>query len=248
MKITKLNDIKKPTKYDNGEKFIALGGMIEPGKKLLGALKSGIYYFSGKGTSTSDPYLEVYPEIGIDVTNSMFYNADISANRSFSNLTEAMKAYNETILQNAARTSDIENAEKCLLRNIPKESPDLTFGYIRGISYRSKPDQVTILTSQKSSEDPNQNTVLLLNGCEMAIVEGVTLDRSGHLDLMSLPRPNFNITDMQEALNQFAIRTKSEVIYGTNEVEAQIKRVPELPAIDNMFGIKNKYDDDGWGR
>ena len=233
MDITMLKDISKVTTAP-GIEFLALGGEIKVANQLLGALAGGVTYISRKGNKTWMPYLDVYPDIGIDYEYASFYHANKEPNR-FYNLTEAMKAYNETVLANASKTGDIEGAESCLLRNIPKESPDLKLGWVKGEGYRSKSESVIILTSKPSQEDPKKNTVLLLKGCQMAVVEDVPInERFRCLDFDSV-KPKFNITDVQEALNQFAIKAKGEVVYGTDEIESQLRQGGSPIAIENMF-------------
>lgn len=238
MDITMLNDISRETTAP-GRKFLALGGEIELGKKLLGALASGVTYISQNRSTTWIPYLDVYPDIGIDNEFASFYYSNKTPTR-YTNLSKAMIAYNETVLSNASITANIGGAEKSLLRNIPKESPELELGSVRGEGYRSNAEQVTILTSKPSPENPELNTVLVLKDSKMAVVENVPRDkRFQHLDFDAV-KPKFNITDIQDALNQFAIKSKGEVVFGTDEIESQLRQGDSPIAIENIFA---KLDD-----
>lgn len=245
MGITKLNDISKVTTA-SPETFLALAGKINLGNKMLAGLEVGTSTFYGKGRSTSTPYLEVYPDMGIDGSYCSFYGANRENNLRFTNLSEAMKAYNETIL---AHAQSPEQAQEYLIRNVPKESPDLKEAYVKSdFSYRPQMKSCMVLSESVSKTNPNENTVLLLDKDEgFAVIEGVTRDRFGNLDFsnMALPCSKFDIKDLQEGLDEFAIRSKSEVIYGTNEVKEQIEasKEAETENITNQKVEKDVNDD-----
>ncbi len=203
-----LNDTSKPTN-ERPDKFLAVAGERSTGSKLLAGLKIGSYSETQyRAPDKTHNYIDVMPNMGIDNTYSTFYHSDNSENERFTCFSEAAKKYNEVIL-----AKDPELAQQYLIHNIPSKSPELTDTYIQGVGYRANPESCTILNSQESIEYSEKNIVLLYKDGKFAIVDNVNKNKSG-LDLHSIDRPNFNIEDIQEVLNQYADKSKCEVEYG----------------------------------
>lgn len=223
MRTKMLNDISKPTNQTS-QAFIALAGKIEKGNKMLAGLKIGTSVMSGKGSTTYTPYIEIFKDMTIDHNYIDFYHANKEENQKFSNFSEALKNYNETIL---GKVQSPEVAQNYLMRNIVEQDSKIELAHIKSdFSYRPQMRSCYVLTQVSNKENAETKTVVLLDESgKFAVVENVGKDRFGKLDFsnMALPSSKFDIEDLQEALNQLAIKTKSPVKYGTEEVKSKIE-------------------------
>lgn len=208
-----LKNIAKETTKKPDE-FLAIAGEIKSGSELLGALLLEKSMEYSKREMIEHIYMTVVPEMGIDSNYSSFYHSDSSKNERFTSFFEAVQRYNALVLE---KSQDAEDGKKYVINNVPKEGIPLKSGYIRGEGYGARAEQCTIMHSQPSIENPELSTVLVYRDGKYAIVEGVEKDRFGKIDLQSVARPRFTVTDMQEILNEYKDKTKCEVIYETEE-------------------------------
>jgi len=78
---------------------------------------------------------------------------------------------------------------------------------------------------------------MLYKDGKFAIADNIGKSRFGKLDLQSIERPSFTIEDMQSILDDFAIMSKCEVVYGTSDVKEQPKQ-------KNKLSIQKEASDD----
>lgn len=210
-----LNDIKKSTK-ERPDEFLALAGNGELGSKPLAGLKIGSYYESQyRAPDIKHNYIDVMPDLGIDSTYYSFYYSNNEANQRATSFSEAARKYNEVILE-----KDPKEAEEYLIHNIPAQSTELIETYIKGQGYGAKPESCIILNSHESATNPENSIVILYKDGNFAVVDDVKKDRFG-LDLRSMDRPKFDIKDMQEALNDYASKSKCEVEYSMTSQDSK---------------------------
>ena len=169
-------------------------------------------------------YLKLYlPHMRIDNTHATFYNSDKTQNERFTSFSEAVKRYNEFVLEKAASP---EIADEYLIHNVPEQVTELSEDYLRGEGYRAPLELCTILHSQQSLENPEQYIALLHNNGKFAILENIEKDANGRLDFRNSKLPKFEIESIQEILDEYAARTKCEVAYGKEENGKTDKIVP----------------------
>lgn len=238
MKSVSLKDISLPTTA-NAYSFMAVAGEIEQGKSLMGALNIGTSYSRMKGdTGTVEPYIELYPEIGIDGSYTSFFHADRSNNEKFSNFSKAIKAYNNNIL---SKTIDPAEAEKYMIRNVPAQSQDLIVEYMRSEFYGGKPESCIVLDYVQSPENENEYFALLYKDGKYGVAENVSLDRRNRPDLREIKRPKFE-EDINQVLSEYVTKSKTEVIFGKNEEEKQEEIIAEQIDVSNP--VRTIDDDD----
>lgn len=227
MKVQELNDIRKETK-NQPETFVALAGEVSTGNQLLAGLEIGTEVISQyRSPSIIKPYMQVVPDMGIDPNYASFYHAEESTKEKYFDINTAMTKYNDIIL---SKVQDPKEVEQYLIKNIPTQKQELSMGYIKGEGYRSKAESCIILASTKSKEQEGEFSTLIYSNGQFSVMDKVQNDRFGTLDLQSVDRPEFKIDNIQEALDEFAIRTKTieEVKeHSAKEIEGNLEGILE---------------------
>lgn len=238
METIKLNDISKTT-TSRANSFIATSGKFEPGKKLDGALAIDTATSYGKGTSETKPYLELYPDIGIDSSYSSFFHADRTNNQRFDSFSDAAKAYNELVL---SKNMDPEEAKKYMLRNVPLESKPMVIEWMRGQGYRASLESCIVLDYGANEATPNENFVLLYKDGKFGVADKVALDGRGLPDIRDA-KVNFK-DDINEVLAEYATKAiDKEFGFKTSEVDLA-RNVEEKVANEHNNQTPRNLDDD----
>lgn len=238
MKTIKLNDISRTT-TSAPLTFVATSGKFEPGKKLDGALSIGTATTYGKGTSDTKPFLELYPDIGIDSSYSSFFHADRTNNQRFDSFSDAAKAFNELVL---SKNMDPEEAKKYMLRNVPLESKPMVIEWMRGQGYRAKPESCIVLDYEANKNNPEENFVLIYKDGKYGVADKVSLDGRGLPDLRDA-----SVTlkeDINEVLAEYATKAiDKEFGFKTSEVDLA-RNVEEKVANEHNNQTPRNLDDD----
>ena len=228
-----LKDISKTTN-EKPDEFIATAGELKKGSELLAGLKIGVYHETKfRQPAVRHNYIDVVSDMRIDNTYSSFYNSDKTQNQRFTSFSEAVKKYNELVLEKAESP---EVAEQYLINNVPEQATELSEDYLRGEGYRAPLELCTILHSQQSLENPEQYTALLHNNGKFAILENIEKDEKGRLNFKDQKSPRFEIESIQEILDEYVARTKCEVAYGKEENKESDKIVPNKEFMEQFTG------------
>jgi hypothetical protein len=201
-----LNRIDEPVNSSK-DKFLALAGDGMPGTKPAAGLKMGVSYKTQfRAPDIRTIYMDVVKSMRMDGTYSGFYGVDSSQNERFTSMTEAIRRYNEVVMENLESS---EIASQYLIKNIPEEAMEMTEGWINGQGWKAKPQLCTIMHVRVSQEEPENHIVLLEKDGRFAVVEGVKKDEKfGKLDLRSGVTPRFEFESVQGALDVYAEKTK----------------------------------------
>ncbi len=245
MKVQSLRNSAKETTKEP-QTFIALAGEVNTGNELLTGLEIGIDEISQyRQESIIKPYMQVVPDMGIDSEYISFYHADDTTKEKYYNVTAAMTKYNDIILD---KVQDLEKVEQYLIKNIPPQEQELSMGYIKGEGYRDAPESCMILASVESQQREGEFSALIYRNGKFSVMDNVKNNRFGSLDLQSVNRPEFNIEDIQEALDEFATRTKEvskehsieEIENGLEGILEEVKISDVKAVLDEMEHAKDK--------
>lgn len=226
-----LNRIDEPVD-STPDKFIAIAGSRIPGSKPAAGLQMGSYYMSR--TYTTEIYMDVVKDMIIDGQYSSFYDSDKTKNERFTSISEALRRYNEVVKENA-ETPEI--ASQYLIQNIPEEVIKFKLGCIQAQGWGAKSELCTILHFAQSAENQGQHTVLLEKGGKFAVVENIPEDKWG-LNLREVSTSEFRIENLQDALDQYAVRTKGKE--EDKEVTGKLE-----PSKQMIAGLTGKVDTQG---
>ena len=225
MVVQRLKNIQKETS-EEGDVFLDLAGRKDYKYKILSGLKIGIDSKSQpRLPSIKKPYLEVMPDMNIDRNYSGFYHSDNSENEKYYSLTEALTAYNSSIISNSQNK---EQAQKYLIYNVPSESEELQLNSIRKEGYsKDNLETVIILNLAPSTKNLDKFDVLMFYNGKYGIVKDVSKRKNGELDLLDVEREDFETQDLQEALDVFSEQTQCRIQEGTEKTKIEHKEEAE---------------------